>query len=479
MKGSNKSLPILFIVTIAVSLAFDAANSMADDVDKLAAEIDRMIEKPWGAEEVTPAPLADDAEFLRRAYLDVGGKIPPVSELRAFLDDNSPDKRRRIVDDLLETPLYVTNFTNVWTTAMIPEAKADIQVRFLMPSFEAWMRQQFADDVAYDEIVRRILTTPLNNSNNRNPYQQQGAPTPIAFYQAKQIKPENLAAATSRVFLGIRIECAQCHDHPFDHWKREDFWGFAAFFGGIQRQGRAGVFGRIIELFDKRKIKIPDTDKVVEVAYLNGDDVTFTPGKSTRDALAAWITSRENPYFARTAANRMWGHFFGRGIVNPIDDFGADTPPSHPELLDMLASEFAAHDFDLKFLIRAITASDTYQRSSRQTHDSQADADLFARMETRGMTPQQLFASLSQATGYFAPFNVQNRFAVGANDPRGRFLETFNNDSDTPTQQQTTILQALSMIDEWPVHDKCHRADSESNAGSGRRLSVDGKRRSY
>lgn len=446
MKGNHRTLQISLFVTLVVSLVSGATNSMADDVDRLASEIDLLIAQPWSSEEVIPAPRADDAEFLRRVYLDVGGKIPPVSELRAFLDDTSPDKRRQLVDDLLETSLYITHFTNVWTAAMLPEAQADFQVRFLLPSFEAWMRQQFAEDVAYDEIVRQILTTPLNNSRNRNPYQQQGAPTPIAFYQAKQIKPENLAAATSRVFLGIRLECAQCHDHPFDHWKREEFWGFAAFFGGIQRQGRAGIFGAITELLEKREIAIPDTDKVVKVSFLNDDEVKFNPGKSARDTLANWITTRENPYFSRMAANRMWANFFGLGIVNPVDDFGADTPPSHPELLDMMADEFAAHNFDLKFLIRAITASEAYQRTSRQTHASQSVPERFARMATKGMTPNQLFASLAQATGYYEPFNARTRFAVGANNPRGQFLEMFSNDSDTPIEQQTTILQALSMM---------------------------------
>lgn len=418
-----------------------------DDVSRLAALIDGRIEARWEADNVTPAPPAGDAEFLRRVSLDIAGTIPPVAEVRAFLADDSPTKRRELVDRLLDGPRYVRNFTNVWRSVMMPEAAADVQVRFLLPSFEAWLRKQLIQDVSYADMVREILTTPLNQEPLRGPYAQPAEATPLAFYQAKQIKPENLAASTSRMFLGIRIECAQCHNHPFDSWKQEEFWSFAAFFAGIERQDRnLGYLGAVTELNNRTELQIPETDRVVQAAYLNGTRPDFDPQNGPRATLAEWMTSPENPYFARTAVNRMWAHFLGTGLVDPVDDFGAGNPSSHPKLLNELARAFARSDFDMKFLIRAITSSRAYQLTSRQTHSSQDHPQLFARMAVKGLTAEQLFDSVAQATGYYEPFQAQNRLVINDMSPRGEFLETFGNETESPTQQRSTILQALAMM---------------------------------
>ncbi len=347
----------------------------AQDVQRVADRIDELIARRWKEAGVTPAEPASDAEFLRRVSLHIDGGIPPVFEVRKFLADTSPDKRRRMVDKLLDRPGYIMNFTRYWRRVMLPETDSDLQTRFLIPGFEAWLREQLTENTSYDEIARQIINTELNQKRvgYRSPAQLFAKPTPLAFYQAKQVAPENLAAATSRIFLGIRIECAQCHDHPFDTWKRDQFWSLAAFFGGIVREGQPNVFGQVREIPDRREISIPDTDQVVQAGYLDGSEPQWRFRVGARKTLADWVASRDNPYFARAAANRMWGHFFGRGIVEPVDDFSDANPPSHPELLDFLAKEFAAHEFDLKFLIRAITASRTYQLSSRRTHKSQAD----------------------------------------------------------------------------------------------------------
>lgn len=440
----------LSCLSVSGALADDAQTIQAatdDTASAVAGRIDSLIAKQWKLQEVTPAPPADDSEFLRRVYLDIAGKTPPVSVARDFLELSASDKRRKVVDELLESPGYITHFSTFWRNVMMPEAQADIQVRFLVPGFDAWLRKQLAENTHYDKFVYEILTTSLENRRGqRNPYQQMGELSPIAFFQAKQIAPENLAAATSRIFLGVRIECAQCHDHPFDTWKREQFWGFAAFFGGIERQGNRGIFGQVRELFDRREMNIPDTDTVVQASYLDGSEPQWRFRVGPRKTLADWITSPENPYFARTAVNRMWGHFFGSGLVDPVDDFGAGNPPSHPELLDLLAKEFAAHNFDLKFLIRSITSSQTYQLTSRKTHGSQDKSRLFARMAVKGLTPEQLYDSLSQATGLYQPFQSRNPFSFGGNDPRGEFLSTFTNNTDASTERQTTIIQALSMM---------------------------------
>ncbi|MEQ8786083.1 MAG: DUF1549 and DUF1553 domain-containing protein [Pirellulaceae bacterium] len=427
-----------------------SAETTRDDVTRVAAVIDEHLAAQWKQERVTPAPIADDAEFLRRVHLDIAGKIPTVSEVRAFLADNSPDKRRRVVDRLLESPAYITNFANKWRSALMPEADSDIQVRLLVPGFEAWLREKLREDARYDDMVREILTFSFEtpDEGGRNVYvAATGTASPVAFYQAKQIAPESLAAATARMFLGVRIECAQCHDHPFDDWKQEEFWSFAAFFAGIERRNpEQGVFGGVRELPDRREIAVPDTDKVVQAAFLDDSPPRFRFRQGPRTTLAEWVASADNPYFTRTAANRLWGHFFGIGLVDPIDDFGPHNAASHPEILDALAKELAAAEFDMKFLIRAITASDAYQRTSMKTDESQSDPRRFARMAVRGMTPEQLYDSLLRATGRHEPFSPQRGFAIGVGDPRSEFLELFANDSDAPTETQTTILQALAMM---------------------------------
>lgn len=425
-------------------------------VAKLAAEIDAHLARRWAAESVRPADRCDDAEFMRRVTLDLAGKIPAVADLHEFLDDTDPDKRRKLVDRLLESPAYVMNFSNVWRAIMMPEADSDLTVRFLVPTFEAWLRKRLIDNAPYDAIVREILTVPVDPRNAMNPYQVEGGVTPISFYQAKQLKPENLAAGTARIFLGVRIECAQCHNHPFDDWKREQFWSYAAFFAGLERAAdgqKNGVLNSIRELFDRRELLIPGTGQRVRPTYLDGRRPDLKFRENARDLLADWMVSGENPYFAKAAANRLWGHFFGVGIVNPIDDFTADNPPSHPELLDLLAREFAANRFDVKFLIRAITASRAYQLSSRQTDPSQQNPQLFARMALKGLTPEQLFDSIAQATGFYEPYSNRSSFAMPNNSPRAEFIQMFDNGRDAVTERQTTILQALALMNGQFVSD--------------------------
>jgi hypothetical protein len=419
------------------------------DVTALAAQIDRSLIASWAAAKAQPAPPAPDAEFVRRVYLDLAGRIPSVAEVRQFLDDKRPDKRRRLVDQLLAGPRYVTHFTNVWRALLLPEAGSSIQSRILTPGFESWLRDKLQQNTPYDAMVRELLTVPMAG-NGRNPFGPQqagGKPTPIAFYLAKEVKPENLAAATSRLFLGVKIECAQCHNHPFAEWKREQFWSYAAFFAGLQRQGQGDFVAAGRESADRRELTIPGTERVVQAAFLDGKQPTWKFNTSARATLADWMTDKNNPYFARAAVNRLWGYFFGAGIVDPVDEMvGSEHKPSHPELLDELARQFAAHDFDLKFLIRALTASQAYQLSSLTTHKGEDEGQLFARMPLRGLSAEQLFDSIAQATGYREGGNRNNNPFAGPQGARGRFLTQFANVSDKPTEVQTSILQALSLM---------------------------------
>ncbi|MBS0267148.1 MAG: DUF1553 domain-containing protein [Planctomycetes bacterium] len=421
--------------------------SLDADVERLAEKIDELISRRWRAEQVTPARPVDDASFIRRVSLDIAGKIPAVADLHLFLEDTQAGKRQRLVDSLLESPAYITHFSNVWRAVMLPEAETELEVRILVPNFEAWLRRQASANTGFDAVVREILTVSVDPRLAANPLQPQTEVTPVGFYQAKQLKPENLAAGTARMFLGVRIECAQCHDHPFDDWKREQFWGYAAFFAGLERDPNgAGALDAIKELFGGKTVTIPGTEKKVVPTYLDGQAPQLKFRDSPRSILANWVVSEQNAYFARATVNRVWGQFFGIGIVSPVDDFTAANPPSHPELLDELAEQFVTHNYDFKFLIRAITSSKTYQLSSQETHKSQSDPRLFARMSIKGLTAEQLFDSISQATGFHEPTTNRNQFALMNNSPREEFVQLFMNSNDAVVERQTTILQALSMM---------------------------------
>ena len=418
-------------------------------VAAFAAEIDQLLEARLTQEQVVAAPLADDAEFLRRAWLDVAGKIPPVTALREFQEETRPDKRERMIEALLEGPASLRHFSRLWRKVLLPETESSLEQRVLVPAFEAWLRQRLLQNVPYDRLVREILELTVDPRQAANPFQPQAELNPLGFYQAKELKPENLAAATARMFLGVRIECAQCHDHPFDDWKQEQFWGYAAFFAGLNRpEGQMLMSDQgdpIFESLGATELAIPLKDKKVLPTWFDGELAKVGSRESPRKILAAWMVSGENPYFARALVNRLWGHFFGQGLVDPIDDFTAENPPSHPELLDLLARRFVEQGYDVRLLIRAITATRAYQRTSRQTDPSQATPRLFSRMQVKGLSPDQIFDSIAQATGLTE--TGPSPMLPGQEAPaRESFLAAFNNSHDSPVETQTTILQALQLM---------------------------------
>jgi Protein of unknown function (DUF1549)/Protein of unknown function (DUF1553) len=416
------------------------------EASALTATINAELASRWSLQSVVPAAPAGDAEFLRRVYLDVAGRIPSVSEVRDFLEDPSPDRRERLVDRLLDGPAFTNHFARTWRATLIPEADANAQLRFSAPSVEGWFRGQLRDGQGYDEIARQLLTTPVTQGGRPiGPFDRRTT-SPVAFYFAKEGKPENLAATTARTFLGVRLECAQCHDHPFAHWKREQFWQLASFFAGIERQQKDADYSPLTDDAARHELRIPDTERDVSAAFLDGSSPTWAEGATARGKLAEWVTSRENRYFSRALANRMWAHFFGMGLVDPVDDLDENNPPSHPALLDVLAERFASHGFRIEYLIRAITLSRAYQFSSSVSDDSQRDPRRFAVMPVRGLSADQLFDSLSVAVGYHDP-NLQSGqegFANGS--PRSTFVDLFNNQRDKPIDYDTSIIQAMAIM---------------------------------
>lgn len=445
-------LLVLLLTQTLISVDPVAARSeVPQKSDSLSAEIDRLIQVAQKREGVIPAPRSTDAEFMRRVSLDLTGKIPPVAELRSFIADQSPQKREQLVDRLLASPGFVVHFTHVWRDMLLPELTTNLQDRGQIPEFEAWLRLQFQANVPYDELARQVISTSLGANSQRQPGEVTQELTPRAYFLVKQLKPENLAAGTSRAFLGVRIECAQCHDHPFDSWKQQQFWEYAAFFSNIDQsvsnQVAAGL--PLIESERPPQIKIPDTNRLVDATFLDGIRPEWEPGEAMpRLRLAEWITAKDNPYFAKAAANRVWSLFFGRGIVDPVDDFSSTNRATHPQLLALLANSLREHDYNLKFLISAIVNSQTYQLTSRQTDSSQSRVEWYGKMPIRGLTAEQIFTNLVQATGFFRQTTEVDPFLIsqGNNSPEAEIGDLFQKDTENQLDPRATILQALALM---------------------------------
>jgi hypothetical protein len=460
-------LPYFLVGGVMLALA-SAARAAPPNAATL---IDRPLAAVWDKAKVTPVAPADDAEFLRRVYLDLTGRIPGVTEARHFLDDKRPDKRVRLIEQLLNSPNYANHFTNVWRALLLPEAATNLQVRLQVASFEAWLRKHLDQNSGYDAIVRELLTAPLAAGVfTKGQFRGDAAdPSPEAFFFGKELMPENLAAATARIFLGAKLECAQCHDHPFAHWKRDQFWSLAAFYAGVKRQGPGEFVVPGREDPAKREIDIPGTKRTAKARFPDGKEPEWKDGVGTRETLAAWMTKPDNAYFARATVNRTWGYFFGSGLIDPVDEtVGADHPAVAPEVLDGLAKAFAESKFDMKFLIRTIVSSRAYQLSSRAGTDANPEqVKLFARMAVRGLTPEQLFDSVAKATGYQEVGPRSPRGVVFANpgNARAEFLARFGATTDKPTEKQTSILQALTLMNSKLVADATSAERSELLAG--------------
>jgi hypothetical protein len=424
-----------------------AARDFKADTKALAQQIDRLIAKSWQGTDIKPAPAAIDTQFLRRLHLDLSGRIPELTAVRDFLDDDRPNKREIRADELMASENFARHFAAYWRAVML-QGTNNTMFQGLEPGFEAWLRGKLQSNTHYNKIVQELLLTNAGGFNRGfNP----GIPggNPQAFFLANENKAENLAGATSRVFLGVKLECAQCHAHPFAKWTKNQFWEYAAFFSGMQQfqPGRGpGGFNP-----NSRQIKIPNSDKVVKAKFLNGVEPKWPDNNTpTIKVLADWMTTAENPYFAKAAVDHVWNYFFGVSLLEPILEPTADSPPAHPELLETLAREFAAHDFDLKFLIRSIVLTDAYARSSGTLSNHKDEIYLFARMPVRGLSPEQFFDSLSEATDYQDPYrdNPQmqlQQFNPGAQTPRALFLTKFTS-QDRRTESHTSILQALFLM---------------------------------
>lgn len=436
--------PLFALVTASVlSLSASAA---PPDPAVLAAKIDARIDEKLKTQGVKPAAPASDSEFHRRASLDILGRIPTVAEARAFLDDQSTDKRAKLIDKLLVSPTAISHAATQWRYSLVTQPQ---RVQFIDLTLEAWFRSELRAGRTVDRLMYNLLTTPLDY-NDRTPegkLRPVPGPSPLAFYQASELKPGTVAANAARVLLGIRIECAQCHNHPFDKWTQKQYWESAAFFAPVPPQDPFEAIKPFAELSLRNTARINEVGAEVTPKLLDGTLPDWKGVTDTRQAFAKWATSKTNPFFARTMANRVWSQFFGVGIVDPIDDFSPENAASHPELLNELAEALIAADFDTNVLAKAIGRTAAYQRSSKGTEKAQNNPRLFARMNVKGLSPEQLFDSLAQATGYREDVPVAARVAFGADTatPRGQYLAKFAGGTARP-DAQTSMLQALTLM---------------------------------
>lgn len=404
--------------------------------EELADWIDRHFEQAWNDQGIIPAPITNDSEFVRRVFLDLIGRVPSVAETREFLEDVRPNKRRLLVDELLQRGAFANHLANLFRDQMLSGSSAQ-EVRGLAPALETWLKLRFTANIPYDQVVMELLTTTVD----RNVNQLNRKPSPLAFYQAAEFKPEQLAANASRVFLGIQVQCAECHDHPFAEWKQPQFWSFAAFFKNADAQRADGAM--MMGNDDADGIKIPGKDVLVPAVFLDGSKPVPLDNETRRHTVARWMTSPQNPYFAKAAINRIWGSYVGHGFVQPLDDLDPSHPPIYPEVFDALCTQFQLHHYDLKYVVRVISSTKLYQLSCRGAPQEGEDplALHFARMPLRRLTGDQVYASFVQATG-FRDTNPNGSDTVA----REEFREKFADSATSPTEIKTTILQALSLM---------------------------------
>ncbi|MCI0700036.1 MAG: DUF1549 and DUF1553 domain-containing protein [Planctomycetia bacterium] len=417
------------------------------DASALAKLIDQQIAKKLAEAKITPSAICTDEEFLRRVYLDITGVIPPAEKVRAFLDDKTPDKRAKLIDELLADPNYGRRMADIWTAKLYPR---DSNTRFVNKEpFYKWLEEQFNKNVMWDQFVTSLVTATGTMVEN-----------PATVYFVANRAVDKLTDTTSQHFLGIQLQCAQCHNHPFTDWKQNEYWGMAAFYSKVQTgnpknpkkadNSQVGVTEGNVKT--RQKDFFPESAKNIAPKFLGGDSPKFNANEAYRPVLAKWMTSPENPFFARALVNRTWAHLFGRGFVDPVDDMKPENEPSHPELLNALGQHISTTGgFDLKYLIKAICLTETYQRTSKPNASNKSDKKLFSHMAMKVLSPEQLYDSLAQVTGAGRGVNVRPKGPAakgGRVGGREQFVTFFlaGADSTSPIDYEAGIPQALRLM---------------------------------
>jgi hypothetical protein len=417
--------------------------------------INEKIRAGWVANNAFPSPVADDAEWLRRVYLDIVGHIPPVEELEAFISDKSKSKRSQVIDRLLDDPGYVRQQTTIWTTLLI--GRGDAQQRINRSTLNKFLRESFAKNRPWSEVVYDLVSAEGPDTEN-------GAATFLMSHLNDGAVPAT--AITARLFMGTQVQCTQCHNHPFNEWKQNAFWEMNSFFKQarkIEHQKYNAKTGRMdfdyAELASMEfsgPVYFEKRNGLMQVAYpkYEGKEVDPGPEVNRRKELAKLMIEGDNTLIAKAMVNRMWGHFFGYGFTKPIDDMGPHNPASHPELLDRLGEEFVKSKYDLKQLVRWICNSEAYQLTSqfnkRNERDNPAAGEtaLFSHLYVKSMSAEQLYDSLIIATdAHKSGRSSWEQSEKQRQEWMQQFVLAFGTDeNDESTTFNGTIPQALMMM---------------------------------
>jgi hypothetical protein len=427
--------------------------------------IDQFIDQKLQRLKIQPSAVVDDAAFLRRASLDLTGQLPAPEDVRAFLADRTPSRTRRakLVDKLIAGPAFVDHWTLKFAD-LLQNSRKYVGEKGAY-AFQHWIRQSIAENRPYDKLVRELLTSRGSS------YEE---PAANFFRVTRDAKPT--MEKTTQVFLGVRMVCAQCHDHPFERWTQNQYYEMAAFFSAVGIRPGFEVGEEII--YDQRddfEMKHPKDGRVVKPNFLVAATVASTGPVSIpsdarrRQALAEWLTSADNPFFARSTANRVWSYFFGRGIIDPVDDIRASNPPSNPALLDALTRDFVEHGFDLRHLMRTIANSRAYQASIATNEWNAADESNFSHAAPRRLSAEQLMDALTLATGVRpvlaeVPPDTRAEQLVDPHIGKEGFLDLFGRPAresacECERRADLSLPQALNLVNGKTISDAVAAAD--------------------
>ena len=420
--------------------------------------IDELVWTKLKSLRIVPSPAVGDAKYMRRVYIDLIGNLPTPEEVRTFMADTSPDKRQQLVNDLLERPEYANHWANKWADLLRPNPYR-VGVKAVL-NYDNWIREGFRENKPYDQFARELVTA--RGSTWRN-----GA---TALYRDRR-SPDEVTTLISQIFLGIRLECAKCHQHPFERWSQEDFYSLAAYFGRVKHRG--GIGPPISPAEEKISnapagkgvpVKHPLTDEVLEPRPLFGEAPEYDPESDPREALADWMISEQNDYFPQVMMNRVWADLMGTGIVEPVDDLRATNPGSNEPLLKALGDEFRKQKFDLKAMLRLITSSHVYALSSATNERNKADLRNYSRHYRQRLRAEVLLDSTCAITGRPESYGYAMPPGSRASElwtyrVNSIFLDTFgrpNENQDPPCERtpDTTVTQVLHLMNSPGLHQK-------------------------
>jgi hypothetical protein len=412
--------------------------------------VDELVNAKLRKLRMTPSEVCSDEEFLRRAFIDVIGKLPTVEEYNAFMADASPDKRPRLIDDLLGRKEFTELWVMKWAELLAIRSSNEVSYKSANLYYN-WLQERIADNTPMDKMVRELLGSKGGTFTN-----------PATNYY--QIERETLKTAenVAQVFMGMRVQCAQCHNHPFDRWTMDDYYGFAAFFSQIGR--KRGEDPRELIIFNSGggEVKHPVGGRVMAPKFLGGATPDLA-GRDRREVLADWLASKENPYFATNLANIVWAHFLGQGIIDPVDDVRVSNPASNPELLEALGKKFTEYDYDFKRLVKDICTSLAYQRATKPNETNAQDTRNFAKADLRRMRAEVMLDSISEVTDTKDKFRGLPLGARAAQIADGNtstyFLTTFGRATRTTVcscevKVEPNLSQALHLLNGDTVNGK-------------------------